>query len=132
MRKQFLFACVAFASLNAQAQTQYRYPWRIKPNADELEYRKTLPQQASPYANKTTATYTMPTDARVPGEFEESQAVSIAWVDNFPGPGPDVTTEYGDLWAKMTDAIQKECTVWIRVKAAADSNTCLLYTSRCV
>lgn len=123
MRKQFLFACVAFASLSAQAQTQYRYPWRIKPTADELEYRKSLPKQASPYANKTTATYTMPTDARVPGEFEESQAVSIAWVDNFPGPGPDVTTEYGDLWAQMTDALQKECTVWIRIKAGADSTT---------
>jgi agmatine/peptidylarginine deiminase len=65
----------------------------------------------------------MPSDARIPGEFEESQAVSIAWVDNFPGPGPDVTTEYGDLWAKMTDAIQKECTVWIRIKDGADSTT---------
>lgn len=116
MRKTtlFLLALIAYAPF-ASAQR-----WHIKPTPEEIAYRQQHPKPVLPSARKpTAATYIMPTDARFPGEFEESQAVAIGWSYDFGGI--DLTTEYADLWGKMADAIQKECAVWIRVETAADS-----------
>lgn len=124
MRKIILSALAVTAFI----PSLFAQRWHIKPTPEEIEYRKKLPKQVLPSNQKPTAsTYVMPAGARFPGEFEESQAVSLAWVDDFPGPGPDVTSEYGNLWAQMADAIQKECPVWIRIKAGADSNTIKTY-----
>lgn len=119
MRRQLLMICAAItASLNADAQK-----WNIKPTAEELEFRANNPRPAPTYAKKTTASYTMPADARMPGEFEESQAVAIAWPYDWDGVNMilDVSSEYADVWADMADGIQKECPVWIRIEKAADS-----------
>lgn len=124
MRKTILLSIASFAMMSQS----FAQRWHIKPTADEIAYRKAHPKNYSLSMNKPTAsTYTMPSDVRIPAEFEESQAVAIAWVSD--GSGPDVTSEYGDLWGDMADAIQKECPVWIRIENAADSNTIKTFMS---
>ncbi|MBS1772069.1 MAG: agmatine deiminase family protein [Bacteroidetes bacterium] len=102
-----------------------QHNWHVKPTQNEIEYRKAHPKIQPISTAKTTSTYTMPSGANIPGEFEESQAVAIAWV--YDAGGPDVTDEYAVLWAKMADAIQKECPVWIRIETGADSNIIKTY-----
>lgn len=120
MRRQlYLLSAALLTSMCANAQTL----WHKKPTQEEIAIRQTYKRPTPTSANKTTATFTMPAGARMPGEFEESQAVAIAWPYDWNGSAMvlDVTSEYADVWADMADAIQKECTVWIRIEAAADS-----------
>lgn len=119
MRKQFLFACAAFAAtLSANAQKL-----NIKPTQQELELRAKYPRPVPSFANKTTASYTMPAGARMPGEFEESQAVAIAWPYDWDGTNMilDISSTYAAVWADMANGIQQECPVWIRVEKSADT-----------
>jgi len=67
----------------------------------------------------------VPTGIIHPGEFEESQAVAISWsfdydVNGNPS-GLDLSSEYADVSAKLAHAIQKECSVWIRVLQTSDT-----------
>lgn len=115
----------AFAASTSFSFGQNR--WHIKPTEQEIQIRQNNPKPfpLSQSARKPTAsTFVMPSDARIPGEFEESQAVAIAWVyswDGGTGFTLDVQTEYAALWAEMADAIQKEVPVWIRVEDGADT-----------
>lgn len=74
---------------------------------------------------KQSLNKTLPEGVICPGEFEESQAVAISWsfdYDTNGNPiGIDVTSEYGDISAQLADALQKECTVWIRVLSNSDT-----------
>jgi agmatine/peptidylarginine deiminase len=89
------------------------------PSQQEIEFRKMNPKPAPTTAAKTTAVWTMPAGARFPGEFEESQAVLLAWVYDAT---VDVSSYYANVWGDMADAIQDECAVWIRIENGADSN----------
>lgn len=92
------------------------------PSKEEIEYRKAHAKPATSAA-KTTAVWTMPGDARFPGEYEESRAVALAWVYDWQPPfNVDVTTYYAQVWGDMAAAIQQECQVWIRIEDGADSN----------
>ncbi|MCB0696385.1 MAG: agmatine deiminase family protein [Chitinophagaceae bacterium] len=94
--------------------------WHVKPTPEEIVYRQQHPKPLPASTQKTTAgTFVMPTDARFPGEFEESQAVALAWIYDIGGI--DISSEYADLWAAMANAIQQECQVWIRVENGADT-----------
>ncbi len=127
MRRQLLITCAAIAatfSSNAQKLN-------IKPTQQELELRAKHPRPAPTFANKTTASYIMPAGARMPGEFEESQAVAIAWPYDWDGTNMilDVSSEYADVWAQMANGIQQECPVWIRVEKDADTTPIKTYMS---
>lgn len=122
MCKQLLLI-TAFLATASLSFGQHR--WHIKPTAEEIAFRQQHPKPIPPSNRKPTAsTYTMPSGARIPGEFEESQAVAFSWVYSYDGQVNhlDVESEYADLWAEMADAIQKEVPVWIRIENAADSN----------
>ncbi|MBA3900507.1 MAG: agmatine deiminase family protein [Bacteroidetes bacterium] len=58
----------------------------------------------------------VPDDLIVPGEWEESQAILLAW----PYPSSNTST-YNVLWSKLINTIQKECEVWIMVDQASDT-----------
>lgn len=127
MRKSLLLFS---AFLAATSLTHAQQRWHIKPTQQEIEFRQQNPKPLPPFSSKPTAsTFEMPADARIPGEFEESQAVAIAWVYFFDGVNSslDVQSEYAALWAEMADAIQKEVPVWIRIEQDADSNTIKSY-----
>lgn len=112
----------------ATASFSFAQRWHIKPTPEEIAYRQQHPKVLPPSNKKTTAsTFIMPAGARIPGEFEESQAVSIAWVYDLNTNTPDNISEYGALWADMANAIQQECQVWIRIETGADSNTIKTY-----
>lgn len=114
----------------ATASFSFAQRWHIKPTPEEIAYRQQHPKILPPSNQKpTAATFIMPADARIPGEFEESQAVSIAWVYDFNTGEPDDISEYADLWGDMANAIQQECPVWIRIETGADSNTIKNYMS---
>ena len=122
MTRRFLLSLLLISSSIA-ANAQH---WRIKPTPEELAYRAQYPQpQPVMPAHKTTAnTWTMPPDAWIPGEYEESQAVALAWVyDYMPPFAIDVSSTYANIWGDMAAAIQLECAVWIRITSGADSNT---------
>ncbi len=61
----------------------------------------------------------------LPGEFEESKAVAISWSFDYDGQGipsgVDLTSPYADISAQLAQAIQKECTVYIRVLNNGDT-----------
>lgn len=101
----------------------------------------------------------LPPKFRLPGEFEESQAVLVSWpsyafdkdnniVEPFlPGKGliyddkggfkvVDIAgyiidlfedSPYPPVWAQLVDAIQKECTVWIRIADPVDTTDLKAY-----
>lgn len=119
MRRLLLFmATIVAANTNTNAQR-----WHIKPTPEEIAYRQQHPRSLPQSAQKPSAsTFTMPAGARFPGEFEESQAVAIAWVSDYPDTTADVTSAYADIWAEMANGIQNECAVWIRIQDPADSN----------
>ncbi len=67
----------------------------------------------------------MPLGIISPGEFEESQAVAISWsfdydINGNPS-GMDITSVYADVSAQLANAIQQECTVWIKVLKNSDT-----------
>jgi agmatine/peptidylarginine deiminase len=71
----------------------------------------------------------VPDNVILPGEWEESQAVAISWsfdydVNGNPS-GIDLTSVYADVSAQLADAIQKECTIWIRVLKNSDTTLVL-------
>lgn len=127
--RRILFCLLAVTATASMSHAQYKK--NIKPTAEEIAFRQQFPRQLPPSGQKPTVpTFTMPSDARIPGEFEESQAVAIAWVygyDLVGNPFLDVSSEYAELWAQMADAIQKEVPVWIRVEKAADSTAIKSY-----
>ncbi len=70
----------------------------------------------------------MPANMRMPGEFEESQAVSISWAYDYAGTqdspyvsGNDVTSSYGWVSAQLAHYISQECLVIIRAWSAQDT-----------
>jgi agmatine deiminase len=93
----------------------------VKPTKQDLDIIKERLKHRPVSAQKTTANFAMPAGARYPGEFEESQAVAMGWVYDYPSKAIDLTSYYAHLWADMADAIQKECPVWIRIDTATDS-----------
>jgi agmatine/peptidylarginine deiminase len=74
------------------------------------------------YPNLRLNTDAVPADLIMPGEFEESQAVLIAW------PYPSTTgSSYNVLWSKLAKAIQQECQVWILIDFWSDSTEVKTY-----
>jgi agmatine/peptidylarginine deiminase len=71
----------------------------------------------------------VPDNIILPGEFEESQAVAISWSFDYDfngnPSGIDLTSVYADVSAQLADAIQQECTVWIRVLKNSDTTLVL-------
>ncbi|WP_276133162.1 agmatine deiminase family protein [Polluticoccus soli] len=120
MRRFALVSALSILSLGAMAQQR----WHIMPSQKEIDFRKMNPKPAATTAAKTTAVWELPAGARYPGEFEESQAVLLAWVyDYVPPYAVDVSSYYANAWGDMAAAIQDECSVWIRIEQGADSNT---------
>jgi agmatine/peptidylarginine deiminase len=118
--RRFLVFSTLMASCLFSASAQDR--WGIIPTKEEIEYRKANPKPTPPSTKKTTAEWSLPPDARFAAEFEESQAVCLAWVYDYQPPFPiDVSSEYAHLWGDMATAIQAECAVWIRIDQGADS-----------
>ncbi len=99
----------------AQGQVLHKFPTQ-----QEIDYFKAHPEEFVAPLLKTTSVNIMPADARFPGEYEEVQAVTIGWPYN--GTTLDTTSSSAGLWAKMTDAIQQECAVWIRLQSPGDSS----------
>jgi agmatine/peptidylarginine deiminase len=68
---------------------------------------------------------TLPSNMRMPGEFEESKAVCISWAydyDEFYNIlGVDTYTTYGWISAQLAHYISEECEVWIRTWEQNDS-----------
>ncbi len=94
--------------------------WHKMPTQAEIDYRQAHPKNGVTFSKKgTTSTGIMPADARFPGEFEETQAVLVSWP--YDGWDIDVTSTYADLWAQMSDAIQQEAKLIIRVDNYSDS-----------
>ncbi len=117
--KRILSALVAGIGLTLSADAQ---PWHKMPTQNELQYRQQHPKSGVQFLKKgTTSTGEMPSDARFPGEYEEVQAVLVSWPYDWPVPNIDVTSSYADLWGQLTDAIQQEAKVLIRVDNWADS-----------
>ncbi len=75
--------------------------------------------------DKTSLQKAFPSQFIMPGEFEESQAVAISWAFDYNSNGVvigvDTSSEYGYISKQLCDAIQPECTVWIRINKAKDS-----------
>ena len=67
----------------------------------------------------------LPSNMRMPGEFEESKAVCISWAydyDEFYNIlGVDTYTTYGWISAQLAHYISEECEVWIRTWEQSDS-----------
>ncbi len=63
----------------------------------------------------------IPADARVPGQFEENQAIAMTWnYNDNSGPSND-KNPYGKLCCDLATQIQKGAKVIIRIKRASDS-----------
>lgn len=58
-----------------------------------------------------------PDDIIIPAEYEETQAVVIAW----PYPWFYNEESYHKFWSKLADVIQHECEVWILVDTYSDT-----------
>ncbi len=138
----------------------YKFHQPKHPSYDKIElYHQAalqLPAKSSQAILQSKEQYRMselPSNFRLPGEFEESQAVLVSWpsyafdkdtniVEPFlPGKGlifddkggfkvVDIIgyiidlfedSPFPPIWAQLIDAIQKECTVWIRVADLADT-----------
>jgi agmatine deiminase len=67
----------------------------------------------------------LPSNMRMPGEFEESKAVCISWAYEYDTDwnitGIDTSTTYGWISAQLAHYISPECEVWIRTLEQNDS-----------
>ncbi len=68
----------------------------------------------------------LPSNMRMPGEFEESKAVVISWAYEYDADftqilGIDTSTSYGWISAQLAHYISEECEVWIRLWDKNDS-----------
>jgi hypothetical protein len=68
----------------------------------------------------------LPSNMRMPGEFEESKAVAISWAYEYDADftqilGIDTSTSYGWISAQLAHYISEECEVWIRLWDKNDS-----------
>jgi len=97
---------------------------RHLPKAETLEERALNPQAAlQPAGTGKTNAWQLPTDAVIPGEYEESQSVLMSWVY------PDTTGGFGQwdwnlakAYCKFYNSIQQVVPVWITVDdLAADT-----------
>ncbi|OYU96205.1 MAG: hypothetical protein CFE21_07280 [Bacteroidetes bacterium B1(2017)] len=131
MRKNILknvAVAILFLSFAITVTAQTKRPGK-KP-AYQTEQEKAL-RNASKTEQlfKTSLHKMVPNNIVLPGEFEESQAVAISWSFDYDAngnpTGVDLTTVYGDVSAQLADAIQKECTVWIRVLYNGDTTKIL-------
>ncbi|MES2765316.1 MAG: agmatine deiminase family protein [Bacteroidota bacterium] len=81
------------------------------------------------YSNSNTynSNQPRPNNIRIPAEWEEAQAVIIAWphINYNASDNPKVIAKYtkafNAIWTKLASAIQEECQVWIKISAAEDS-----------
>lgn len=118
MRKDiFLFLlalCFCFPSISVMAQRTAK----PKLPAFKTPEERALIQSGAyhtPITSNKTADF-LPPAFTVPGEYEESQAILVAW------PYPNTATDrYSVLWSKLIDAIQYEVPAWILVDYPEDS-----------
>lgn len=78
----------------------------------------------------------LPSNMRMPGEFEESKAVAISWayeydydasLDEYVVIGIDTNGTFGWISAQLAHYISEECEVWIRVWEKNDSAKVLTF-----
>ena len=113
----FLTFTLCIFIMNASAQQGAK---KLLPAYDEN--RGSIP--LNPVKIKGGKGLTMPADLVVPGEFEETKAVLIAW----PYPS-SANSQYCPLYASLMDAIQNECELWILIDDYSDSNQVISYMS---
>jgi Porphyromonas-type peptidyl-arginine deiminase len=97
-----------------------------------LSEGKTLKKNNLKLRNSTVLEYTdLPANIRIPGQFEENQAIAMTWQYGFNAdfsfndvPASDTTPgTLGKVACDLAAAIQQNAKVIIRVKAAQDSTT---------
>ena len=117
-----LFLLIFSSSIMAQHPRSYKLP--AARTQKELDLSRERANIESSGFDKTESIQ-MPSNIRLPGEFEESQAVAISWAYNYNSggvpTGADTIDEYGLASARLADAIQRECPAWIRITKASDS-----------
>lgn len=141
---RFIFILILFLLSVIGMYAQNQNPFARKPDlkligakAIELSKKKSLNKlkkttaSVSYSTNNTVLDYTqIPADARVPGQFEESQAVAMTWQYGYNpdftlgDPASDTTPDtFGKIGCDLANAIQQNAKVIIRVNAAQDSTT---------
>lgn len=127
-----LLFLIVFANVSLFAQNQKdqnKKPDMNKIRAKALEYLKSVEankdrkSEFSTENQQSTSDYTtLPAIIRVPGQFEETQAVAMTWPYNNAGTLPlNFTTAQGKIARDLAQKIQLSAKVVIRVQTAADS-----------
>ncbi len=109
--------------INAQNIQKFKHP-----AARTLKEKQLMLQQTpitDPFGFGKTGGFQMPSNVRYPGEFEESQAIAIAWAPDFDKNGNiigvDTYSTWGYVSAQCAKYISDELPVWIRIPFAKDS-----------
>jgi agmatine/peptidylarginine deiminase len=115
-----LAASIQFFSATAQ----YKKPLPAYKTTEEKNLQQS--RNGAFYKQQNKNSFSLRSDMRYPGEFEESQIVLISWADLYDENtneyiGADTATEWGYVSAQLADAIQQEVPVWIRVFRDEDS-----------
>lgn len=125
MLKHIFSFTTVFTLVSSTLWAQLPYGGHKPVAKTQAEYQLSVERSKQQNHFKTDAVTVFPAGMRLPGEFEESQAVAISWAfeydNNFNIIGVDTSSEYGLISAQICDAVQPECTIWIRINAAGDS-----------
>ena len=120
MKKLLLAVALAACALGAaQAQTLQETTKPVLPRhrtTAELMAPRVAQQPLISPGKTTGAGWTMPAQMRIPGEFEESQAVLLAW----PYPS-SANSRYAKTWAALIKTIQQEVPVWVQIDSLVDT-----------
>jgi len=79
------------------------------------------------YAQEQSPSVKTPIPISIPAEWEEVQAILVSWPflshteNNDPAEVHEYYLKYVTVWAKLAEAVQKECSIWIRVYRHEDT-----------